>query len=70
MTERQYFPDLVRGSLEQTGLLPAVRRNPEMIIGKLGGYAPAGCAVQEADLHQERLVDVFDGVGVFGEGCG
>src|SRR5580658_5755006 len=55
--------------LEQRGL-PASGGDAEMIVGELGGDAAAGSAVQETDLHEERFVDFFDGVGLFGQDCG
>ena len=38
-----------------------------MLIGEAGGDAAAGGAVEEADLDEEGLVDLFEGVLLFGE---
>ena len=47
--------------------LPAVRPNPEVIICQLGSHAAAWGAVQESDLDEERLVNLFDGVSFLGQ---
>lgn len=39
----------------------------EMLVGKRGGDAAALCAVEQAELHQIRLVDFLDGVFFFAE---
>lgn len=62
------MPRLYLRGLEQTGL-PSWRGDAEMIIGKLGGHPSAGRAIEEADLDEEGFVDVFDGIGIFGERC-
>jgi hypothetical protein len=47
--------------------LPAIGRDSEVIIGKLGRYPAPRSAVQEADLNQKQLVNFFNRVGLFGE---
>ena len=42
----------------------------QMFVGEAGGYAAAGGAVQEADLDEERFVDLFQRVLLFGKGGG
>src|SRR5882757_2013275 len=42
----------------------------EIFVGAGGGHAPAGGAVDHADLHQVGLVHFFDGVFFFAEGGG
>src|SRR5882672_289729 len=53
--------------LKQAVLL-AGRFDPEMLISKSGSDAAALCAVEQAELHQVRLVDFLDGVFFFAEG--
>jgi len=38
----------------------------EVSVGLGGGAAAAGGALEEADLHEIRFVDVLDGRGFFG----
>src|SRR5581483_3744749 len=52
---------------EQTVLFPLLRQ-PEVLIGQLRGHAPARCAVEEANLDEERFVDFFDCLGLFRQG--
>jgi len=52
--------------LEQRGLAP-IRRDAEMIVRELRGDASARRAVEKPDLHEERLVDFFDGVRFLGQ---
>ena len=41
-----------------------------MAVGEAGGNAAAGGSVEEADLDEEGLVDLFEGVLLLGEGGG
>src|SRR2546425_12334939 len=46
---------------EESRLLAAARLDQtEMVVGQLGRDPPAGRARQEAELHQEGLIDVLD----------
>src|SRR5690242_18005751 len=49
-------------------VLALSRLQSEVLVGEMR-YGPSPrSAIQEADLHEERLVDLFDRVGFFGEG--
>src|ERR1700674_953119 len=58
----QSFPRGGRGGgSEESRLLAGLRlHQAEMLVGKLGRDSPAGCPCEEAELHQEGLVDVLD----------
>src|SRR6266478_5327431 len=47
--------------------LPSTRRNAKIIVRQLSRDAPAWSTVQKTDLHQERLVNLFDRVRLFGQ---
>ena len=46
--------------------LSPIGRDPEMIVSQLRRDAASRCPVKKPYLHQERLVDFFDCVGLFG----
>src|SRR4051812_41722942 len=41
-------------------------RDPQMLVGAPGGDTPARCALEEAQLQQEWLVDILDRVDLLG----
>src|SRR5271163_724391 len=47
--------------------LPSARRDPKVFVCELRGHAPAWSAVQKPDLHEERLVNLFNRIWLFGE---
>src|SRR5205809_5104259 len=44
--------------------------NAEMFVSQSSGDASSGCTVEKPDLDEKRLVDFFQGVGLFRQGCG
>ncbi len=44
--------------------------NLKVVERSISADATARCAVDEAELHQIRLIDFFDGVGLFVDGSG
>src|SRR5262245_41897013 len=50
--------------------IPSGRVEPEVAIRARRRDATAGRAIQEANLDQKRLVNVFDGVFFFADGGG
>src|ERR1039457_7020170 len=60
-----------RRGLEQRLLPGSIRLgtlDTEMLIRQMGRHSPARGAIEKANLNEERLVDFFDGVGLFGQG--
>ena len=57
-------------SLLKQRRLAAGHGQAEVFIGKARGYPPARRAVEESDLNEEWLVDLFECVMLFGQGCG
>src|SRR4030095_1603156 len=49
------------------GTLPAVRSDPQVFVGEHRGDATSRRAIQEANLYQKRLIDFFNGIGLFGQ---
>lgn len=47
-----------------------MRCDAKVFVGELGGDASALGAVEKSDLHEERFVDLFNGVGLLRENCG
>src|SRR6202034_4468982 len=58
------------GSLAEEAGLAAGLFQTEMLIGQGGGNAAARGAVDEAELHEVRLVDGFDSILFLAEGGG
>lgn len=64
-TGRQLWTSKSAQVLEQPSL-PSGRDNAEVIVSELGSYTSSWGSIEESDLDEERLVDVFDCVGIFG----
>src|SRR5436853_479593 len=50
--------------------LAAIGRDAEVIVGQPRGHAAALRAIEKTDLDEKRFVNLFDGVGLFGQCCG
>ena len=65
-TQRVWGSSSLTPILEQSGC-SRPERNAEMLVGQTRHDAPAGRALQEADLQQIRFVHVLDRVDLFAE---
>src|SRR5450755_379901 len=56
---------------EQGGMIASkAALDIEVIVGRIGGHAPARSADEEAELNQIGLVDFLNGIGFLGNGGG
>src|SRR5215469_2281838 len=47
--------------------LPPRRTDSEVLVGQLRRHSPAWCAVEESNLNQKGLIDLFDRLRLFGQ---
>src|SRR5579859_7359580 len=65
---RELRVSVVNNPLLEKRMLLARRGDSEVIVGELRCDAAARGAIEESDLDEEGLVDVFDRIGFFCQG--
>src|ERR1700704_137141 len=58
-------PRRINGNVLEQRTLPSARLDAKVVIRQLRSHASAWSAVQESNLHQEGLVDLFNRIWLF-----